>query len=59
VTHQSQTINQQQSKLNLQASKENQDQTIPTTVNGVISVNSNEKQDLKCNDDIDAKKKKW
>jgi hypothetical protein len=50
ANHQTQTMNQQLNKSNLQASKDNEDRPIPTVVNGVIWVNNNKKTDQKYNE---------
>jgi hypothetical protein len=53
ANHQIQTINQQLSKSNLQASKDNEDTPIPTVVNGVTWVKNHKKSDKKYNDYIE------
>jgi hypothetical protein len=53
VTQQCQTTNQQTSRPNLQISKENEVQNIPTIVNGVIQVNNNVKSNQKYTDSIE------
>jgi hypothetical protein len=51
--NQRQTTNQQSNNPNLQTSKENGVQTIPTVVNGVIRVNNNVKSNQKYTDSIE------
>jgi hypothetical protein len=53
VNQQRQTTNQQANNPNLQTSKENKVQTIPTVVNGVIRVNNNVKSNQKYTDAIE------